>query len=157
MDHRIAREILTALVEGTDPETGEPLPTDSVLQRAGVLLALLAGATALRPSQERTVRRASLPLNVGKSWDDAEMDALLMMFKSGTALEEIAEVHGRTVRAIRLRLEHLGVLEPALPFLSASTPQQATSKSVDPAATREEWREAPCGRGATPRRALSIT
>src|SRR5882757_162724 len=125
MDHRIAREILMALVEGRDPETGEPLATDSVLQRAGVLRALLAGATVLRASEDRTIRRASRPSNMGKSWDDAEVEALLVRFKSGTALEEIAQMHGRTVRAIRVRLERLGALEPDSPYVSPSTPQQA--------------------------------
>src|ERR1700686_628433 len=100
MDHRIAREILMALVEGKDPETGEPFATDSVLQRAVVLRALLAGATGFRASEARTARRASLPSNVGKSWDVAEDQALLVRFKSGTALEEIAQIHERTVRAI---------------------------------------------------------
>jgi hypothetical protein len=136
MDHRIAREILMALVEGRGPETGEPLATDSVLQRAGVLRALLAGATVLRASEDRTVRRASRPSNRGKSWDDAEVEALLVRFKSGAALEEIAQMHGRTVRAIRLRLERLGALEPDLQYVSPSTPQQAASEVVDPAVTR---------------------
>ena len=75
----------------------------------------------LRASEDRTVRRASRPSNMGKSWDDAEVEALLVRFKSGTALEEIAQMHGRTVRAIRVRLERLGVLESDSPYLSPST------------------------------------
>src|SRR5260370_7891337 len=48
-----------------------------------------------------------------------ENSSLLRRFKSGAALEEIAQVHERTVRAIQLRLEHMGVLEPASVLIRA--------------------------------------
>ena len=92
----------------------------------------------LRASEDRTVRRASRPSNMGKSWDDAEVEALRVRFKSGAALEEIAQMHGRTVRAIRLRLKRLGALEPDSLYVMPSTPQQAASEVVDPAVNERE-------------------
>ncbi len=38
-----AQKILTALIQGVDPQTGEELPAGTVIQQAHVLRALLAG------------------------------------------------------------------------------------------------------------------
>jgi predicted component of type VI protein secretion system len=125
MDSKVAREILVNLVEGIDPDSGEVLAPDSVLQRASILRALLAGASALQVSESRAARRAQLPPNVGRPWDAAEEAELVGRFKSGFALDEIARVHERTVRAIQVRLGRLG-LAPAVSSLPEPTLGQAT-------------------------------
>lgn len=110
MERRRVREIMQSLIEGVDPETGGPVPSDSVLQSAIVLRALLAGIEALGGAERRAARRARLPENVGRSWDESELASLRREFESGMTLDEIASAHRRTVKAISARLEKMGVL-----------------------------------------------
>jgi hypothetical protein len=110
MQEQRARKILQALVEGVDPTTGVELEAGTVLQRADVLRALLAGVTALEQVSARAQRRAQLPDNVGRPWSADEERGLVTAFQSGDALSDIAAKHGRTLRAIEARLERLGLL-----------------------------------------------
>ena len=113
MQERRAREILQALVQGNDPFTGEDLPAGTVLQRAEVMRALLAGVAALEHHAARASRRAQLPRNIGRSWSDAEQAELINAFESGEPLADIALRHGRTLRAIEARLEKIGLVTAA--------------------------------------------
>jgi hypothetical protein len=110
MKERRARQILLALVQGVDPQTGEEIPASEVLQQADVLRALLAGASALEHMAARAQRRAHLPGKVGHAWTAEEEVRLTTAFKSGEAPATIAMRHGRTLRAIEARLEQLGLL-----------------------------------------------
>jgi hypothetical protein len=105
-----ARQILQALVQGVDPLTGEELAPGSVLQHADVLRALLAGVGALEQMAARAQRRAQLPSNVGRPWTSEEELALTAEFQRGETIAAIAELHGRTLRAIEARLERLGLI-----------------------------------------------
>jgi hypothetical protein len=105
-----ARQILQALVQGTDPLTGEELSAGTVLQHADVLRALLAGVHALEQMAARAQRRAQLPGNVGRAWSVDEEQGLIARFQGGESLAGIAAQHGRTLRAIEARLERLGLL-----------------------------------------------
>lgn len=105
-----AGEILKALIQGLDPRTGEALPAESVLQRAEVLRALLAGVAALAHSAARAQRRSLLPDNVGRTWTAEEENRLAAAYKSGEAPEALARRHRRTLRAIEARLQRLGLL-----------------------------------------------
>ncbi len=105
-----AGETLKALIQGLDPRTGEALPSDSVLQRAEVLRALLAAVAALERSAARAQRRSLLPANVGRAWTGEEEDNLVAAFRAGETPEAIARRHRRTLRAIEARLERLGLL-----------------------------------------------
>lgn len=106
-----AQEVLQALVQGNDPDTGTPLSRDSVLNRTEVLRALLAGLTALEVLRVREQRRAQLPDNVGKSWTAEEQAALAADFKANVSVPDLAIKHGRTMRAIEARLERLGLMK----------------------------------------------
>src|SRR5215813_6560339 len=97
MQEQRARKILQALVEGVDPMTGEELEAGTVLQRAEVLRALLAGVTALDQVTARAQRRALLPDNVGRNWTADEERQLVTEFQAGDSLPEIADKHGRTL------------------------------------------------------------
>lgn len=108
-DHR-AGEILKALIQGLDPRTGEALPAESVLQRAEVMRALLAGVAALQRSAARAQRRSLLPANVGRTWTTEEENRLIAAFEAGDAPATIARRHRRTLRAVEARLERLGLL-----------------------------------------------
>lgn len=110
MQENRARQILQSLVQGLDPFSGEDLPSGTVLQQADVLRALLAGVAALEQGLARASRRAQLPRNIGRSWSAEEQGTLIDAFQSGEGLAEIAERHGRTLRAIEARLEKLGLL-----------------------------------------------
>ena len=113
MKEQKAAKILQALIEGTDPDTGEELVEAGILQRAHVMRALLAGVMALDSQMQRAARRAALPANIGKRWSKKESERLVAAFKGGDSIEALAESHGRTLRGIETRLEILGVLSPA--------------------------------------------
>ncbi len=110
MQEQRARKILQALVQGVDPTTGAELEAGTVLQRADVLRALLAGVAALEQISARAQRRAQLPENVGLPWSSDEERTLVSEFQSGDSLADIAAKHGRTLRAIEARLERLGLI-----------------------------------------------
>jgi hypothetical protein len=112
MDPLAARQILQTLVQGFDPLSGAELPTGTPLQHAEVIRALLAGITALEAHAERTRRRAQLPENVGRPWSSVEEQRLAASFRSGEPLPAIAAQHRRTVAALEVRLERLGLLAP---------------------------------------------
>ena len=113
MKEQQAAKILQALIEGSDPETGEELAEGSVMQRADVMRAMLAGLAALTAQMQRASRRSALPPNIGKTWSEKESARLLAAFKKGETVEALAESHGRSVRAIEARLEKQGLLSPA--------------------------------------------
>ena len=104
------RAILTTLIQGCDPVSGEPLPRDCVIHRSEVLRALLAGLSALEVTAARAERRSQLPDNVGRAWTTDEESRLIAAFKSGDSPVAIAHQHGRTLRAIEARLEKLGLI-----------------------------------------------
>ena len=112
MQQHKARQILQSLFQGVDPSNGEELASSTVLQRADVLRALLAGVAALEQSAVRSARRALLPANVGRAWTQEEDLELTREVQAGAALEAIAANHGRTLRAIEARLEKLGLISP---------------------------------------------
>jgi hypothetical protein len=118
MQVRKARQILEALIQGVDPHTGEAPVSASVFQHADVLRALLAGSAALQAAESRAARRAQLPTNVGLPWDSEEEATLLAAFRSGTPVETLAQTHGRTTRAIQLRLAQLGAIATTPNFLN---------------------------------------
>lgn len=109
-----ARQVLQALIGGVDPDTGQELPRDTVLNRPDVIRALLAALGALESMNARMQRRAQLPESVGKAWtDDEEMQLREEYQQLNMATADIAKKHGRTVRAIEARLERLGLLRQA--------------------------------------------
>ena len=109
-NYQRSRQVLQALVQGADPETGSELPRDTVLNRVDVVRALLAAIEALDSVSARALRRAQLPESVGKSWSEGEVRQLKEEFAGGESVPDIATKHGRTVRAIEARLERLGLL-----------------------------------------------
>ena len=102
--------ILQSLIQGTDPSTGAELRDATIFQRADIIRALLAGVAALDDSKARSMRRASLPPNIGRPWSADGDAALLDAFQRGASVEAIAAEHGRTVRAIEARLMSKGML-----------------------------------------------
>jgi hypothetical protein len=131
MQEQRARKILQALVQGVDPTTGADLDAGTVLQRADVLRALLAGVAALEQISARAQRRAQLPDNVGLPWSADEERALVTAFHAGDALPAIAAKHARTLRAIEARLERLGLLAPEQRTTNNSFTGSPASRATD--------------------------
>jgi hypothetical protein len=109
-NYQKSRQVLHALVQGLDPESGSALPADTVLNRVDVVRALLGAIAALDATNARALRRAQLPESVGKTWSEQEERQLKEEFAGGESVPIIAAKHGRTVRAIEARLERLGLL-----------------------------------------------
>jgi hypothetical protein len=105
-----AKRVLTALIDGVHPETGAELKNESILQSVGVLRCLMTARDALATVEARELRRAQLPSGVGKTWTDEEEQQLVTQFQAGETLENIAQSHSRTVRAIEARLERMGLI-----------------------------------------------
>jgi hypothetical protein len=132
MQEQRARKILQALVEGVDPTTGAELEAGTVLQRAEVLRALLAGVNALDQVSARAQRRALLPDTVGRTWSADEERALVTEFQAGDSLPGIAAKHQRTLRAIEARLERLGLLTSEQRTTNNSFTGSPTPRATDP-------------------------
>lgn len=121
MNDERATEILKALLHGVDPLTGEQLACYTVLQHPEVLRAIFAGITALQYTQSRTQRRRALPQKNGLPWSHEDLEELRRAFLNGAQVAELAAQHGRTVRAVEIRLEKLGLFR--------STPKHADQSS----------------------------
>lgn len=103
-----AKEIIDALANGINPETGEILSTQCTFNSPPVIRALFVSLKVLEKEIRRAERDDSLPSNAGCSWSDTEDKALLVTFDAGTPVKEIAAKHGRTLGAIAARLVRLG-------------------------------------------------
>ena len=108
-----ALDIILQLVQGNDPFEQTPLPEDSVLNNSDVLRALLSASSALQSVIDREKRRAQLPKSVGKSWTEEEEQDLVKEFDDNKTIEQMAEGHQRTVRAIESRAVVLGLMKPS--------------------------------------------
>jgi hypothetical protein len=126
--HPKAKNVLQALIQGVDPDTGKELPPDAVSNRPGVLRALLTSVAALDAVQARAQRRALLPPSVGKTWGEEEEDRLRKACQQDMPIPEIAKRHGRTVRAIESRLVKLGLLQEDQRTTSNRYPDTASSE-----------------------------
>lgn len=138
MDDIQASRILSALANGTDPNTGEIYPPDSPYQSPEVVRALFLAIRTLQdrknPAANQSLSHASNPspnpsssparqgaasarhpagANVGKNWSNDEDQKLLAAFDAGKSLSELAQMHGRTQNGVRARLEKHGRLEPS--------------------------------------------
>lgn len=103
MDILRAKEIVRALADGVDPNTGEILPEESVFNSPDVIRALYTLVTCVEEPKPDPLR------NAGKPWTEIEDDKLRDEFASGLRLSDIASEHGRTYSAIESRLDYLGL------------------------------------------------
>jgi hypothetical protein len=113
MEDQKALNIVTALANGVNPQTGEVFPGDSPYQSAEIVRALFVAIRAMQahPAQRR---RPDAPANAGKPWTEAEDAALLQEFDRGLEIAAIAQAHARTPAGIQARLERHGRLLPQI-------------------------------------------
>lgn len=119
MELNEARELVSALANGTDPGTGEILPAESPYNDPRVIRALF---TVLDSSKGRAARKspeekmeenlaAGRPRHAGLPWTDDLRGELAEMFKGGTALRELARHFERTNGAILSELARQGLVD----------------------------------------------
>ena len=104
-----SHRILCALVAGRVPRSTQRLPAGSILHTPNVLRALLLAVTALEAAAARARRRATLPPNVGREWTGPEDTALRLELAGELPIAAIAARHGRSIRAIELRMRKMGL------------------------------------------------
>ncbi|BDU40377.1 conserved hypothetical protein [Vibrio nigripulchritudo MADA3029] len=117
-------EIVEALANGINPQTGEVLPSESPYNSPDVIRALFytldfvknppKKATKVKKSleqkQEDNVANG-LPKNAGLPWSQEQRDDLRTQFISGVGITVLAENHGRTNGAITSELKKQGLIE----------------------------------------------
>ena len=108
MDQQQALDIVRALANGVDPESGSAFPRNSVYQRPQIIRALYIAAEALEKIERYDRRRSTMPKKSGSPWSEDEDRKLLSAFDAGRGLHELAESHTRTMAAIRARLFKYG-------------------------------------------------
>ena len=116
-----ALRIVSALANGCDPETGEVLHNDHVLQRSDTIRALGVALAALQSIASSETRKNRNPARTGIRWNGDEDKELLTAFDDGAAIGALADKHERTRGAIKSRLIRLGRLGPDGQPLPATT------------------------------------
>lgn len=110
MNNHQALNIITALANGVDPETGEVYPPESPYQRPHIVRALFGASRALEKELVAEERRARRPANTGMAWSEEEDQRLLAGYDAGKAVDELGREHNRTRGAIQARLIKFGRL-----------------------------------------------
>ncbi|WP_306603087.1 hypothetical protein [Azonexus sp.] len=103
-----SKQIISSLANGVDPETGELLPAESVINDPQIVRALFVAVQALEKAEKRVERERSLPENAGGAWSAEEDADLLACFDQGVSAKQLAAKHRRTEGAIASRLVRLG-------------------------------------------------
>ncbi|MCK5563769.1 MAG: hypothetical protein KAJ07_00860 [Planctomycetes bacterium] len=108
MDEVKALEVVRALADGVDPESGEVFGSGSVYQRPDVIRAMFEAVKALEKSVKAKQRKKNLPQRVGKPWDNEEAEKAATAYDKGFGIKEIATKHQRTNGAIKSQLVKMG-------------------------------------------------
>ncbi|MCL6331692.1 hypothetical protein EXT51_19580 [Pectobacterium carotovorum subsp. carotovorum] len=118
-----AKDIVTALINGIDPTTGEVLPEGSPYNNPQVIRALFAVLDTLKVKKQpkKTLEekqqdnlKAGRPKNAGIAWDDELRELLASRFQSGASIDELATNFERTKGAIMSELTKQGLIEPKI-------------------------------------------
>ena len=112
MDESKALDIIRALADGVDPETGEFFDADSPYQQPQTIDALHTAVSALETVEKRKQRIKNLPARQGHPWNTDEDHQLTQEHRNGDTPSTIARKHERTPGAITSRLVRLGLLPP---------------------------------------------
>ena len=117
MDVIYAKQILQALADGVNPETGEVLPKNDSCNEPEVIRALHRilqelekNDTAEKPIKKSKWEKAGLP------WTEEDEQTLSMMFDRGDSNREICKHLQRSERGIAARLVKLGKIPSRYAF-----------------------------------------
>ena len=121
MDIDKAKEIVSLLAYGIDPNTGEVLPNDSPYNHPSVIRALFSvlGSVSVpkkkikQSMEEKQTQNVASgrPKNAGLPWTEELRERVAIMFKNGTSIDELAEYFERTSGAILSQLMHQGLID----------------------------------------------
>lgn len=123
----IAGEIFRLLAKGIHPETGELLPPSSVVHTPDAIRLLFTLAeefsgvnfsavtrkekVKLTPEQRREKNRAEgRPANAYLPWSEEEKQALILQFRQGCSISDLAGFCERSPRSVAMQLERLGLI-----------------------------------------------
>ena len=110
MELSTAKQILSLMSDGIDPETGEILPEDSVCNQPEVIRALHFALDCLSNQKQR--RKAGISYaNQGKAWTAEEESLLTQLFRKGESNAQIQMELQRSESAVSARLVRLGLIE----------------------------------------------
>lgn len=93
---------------GTLTAPGNRVTTLPMVAWEGLLESVKVTRKAQSQPQSRAVA-AGLPARSGARWTEAETEELIERFKSGHAIEQLADAHARTTYAIETHLERNGL------------------------------------------------
>lgn len=115
-----AVQMIEIVAGGTNPETGEPFPSNSPYNSPEIIRALFVCARYIKhppPKCGQTLeerqaenRRKGLPGNAGLPWTKELKAQLADSFKSGEPPLELAKKFERSTYAILLQLQNLGLV-----------------------------------------------
>lgn len=122
-----AGEIFRLLAKGIHPETEEPLPPKSIVHTPDAIRLLFALAeefsgvnfstvarqekVKLTPEQRREKNRAEgRPANAYLPWSEEEKQVLVLQFRQGCSISDLAGFCERTPRSVAMQLERLGLI-----------------------------------------------
>lgn len=120
MELEKAKEVVTLLANGTNPETGEIYPSDSPYNNPLVIRSLFRllndtgsqkkqGKSSIEEKRSQNVANGK-PRNAGLPWTDELKKELATMFKGGKPVSDLAHAFERTEGAIILELERQGLI-----------------------------------------------
>jgi len=103
-----AQQIIGAVAKGIDPETGNLLSPDNLLNSPHIIRALLFASKALDAVIQKIDAKDGRPSKAGKPWPEAEDEQLLKAFDAGATVHDLASIHERSAGGIASRLVRLG-------------------------------------------------
>lgn len=106
MDLASATKLLEYLADGVDPFTGEKLPKDCICNQGDVVRAFHCILQELDKVQKK--KKRPLPENAGKPWSQEDEQRLLLLFESGSSIQQLTTYFKRTRGSIIARLTQLG-------------------------------------------------
>ena len=110
MELSTAKQILSLLADGIDPETGEIVPEDSVCNQPEVIRALRFSPDCLSHQKQRRMT-SIFYVNQGKAWTAEEESLLTQLFRKGESNAQIQMELQRSESAVSARLVRLGLIE----------------------------------------------
>jgi len=127
MKNMMAGELFRLLAKGIHPETGELLPPHSIVHTPDAIRLLFALAeefkgtnfnsvkrharVKLTPDERREKNRAEgKPANAYLPWSEEEKQTLVVHFRQGCSIGELAALCERTPRSIAIQLEKLALI-----------------------------------------------
>ena len=125
MDVTTATKIVSALVNGVDPFTGEVLAASGPYQNPDTVRALFLALEGLEVLAAKGKRNSRLPTNAGKQWSSLEDEELVKAFDAGVSINELSSKHGRTLGSIKARLVMFGKTQAEPAKLGVTCPWTA--------------------------------